>query len=101
MIFALVLAAFALWPAAAHAQNGRGSCAGFISPSPSGASTAKQSNGKPGTGADGLDLANLDRSASPCRDFYQFAAGGWIASHEIPAAYASWGVFNELAQHNQ
>src|SRR5262245_47703330 len=31
----------------------------------------------------GLDLAALDRTADPCVDFYQFACGGWIASHPL------------------
>jgi putative endopeptidase len=48
----------------------------------------------------GFDLANLDRSASPCTDFYQFASGGWMNSHPIPAAYPSWGSFNVLRDHN-
>ncbi|HZE09816.1 MAG TPA: M13 family metallopeptidase [Gemmatimonadaceae bacterium] len=48
-----------------------------------------------------LDPANLDRSVSACTDFYQFANGGWIKSHPIPAAYSSWGSFNELQENNQ
>ncbi len=48
----------------------------------------------------GFDLANLDRSASPCTDFYQFASGGWMKSHPIPAAYPTWGSFNVLRDHN-
>ena len=27
--------------------------------------------------------ANLNRSVNPCHDFYEFACGGWEASHEI------------------
>src|ERR1700690_1104092 len=41
----------------------------------------------------GFDLANLDRSISPCADFYQFAAGGWMKNNPIPAAYPRWGSF--------
>jgi len=101
MTFGLMLVAFAAWPVAAHAQSGSESCAGLVSPSPSGSSAGKQSNSGPGTGTHGINLANLDRSVSPCKDFYHFAGGGWIKSHEIPAAYPAWGVFNELAEHNQ
>jgi putative endopeptidase len=49
----------------------------------------------------GLDLADLDRSANPCTDFFQFADGGWVKSHPIPPAYSSWGTFNYLLDHNQ
>ncbi|MFN2530992.1 MAG: M13 family metallopeptidase [Pyrinomonadaceae bacterium] len=49
----------------------------------------------------GFDIANLDRSASACENFFQFADGGWVASNPIPAAYARWGKFEELAQKNQ
>lgn len=49
----------------------------------------------------GLDLSDLDRSANPCADFFQFADGGWVASHPIPPAYSRWGTFNVLLDHNQ
>ena len=48
-----------------------------------------------------LDPANLDRSVSACTDFYEFANGGWVKTHPIPAAYSSWGSFNELQENNQ
>ena len=32
----------------------------------------------------------MDRSASPCDDFYQFACGGWMKSTPIPDDEASW-----------
>ena len=31
-----------------------------------------------------LDAAAIDRSVSPCEDFYAFACGGWIASTPVP-----------------
>ena len=49
----------------------------------------------------GFDLANLDRSVSPCDNFFEFADGGWIKANPIPAAYSTWGTFNILQQHNQ
>src|ERR1700693_4027289 len=49
----------------------------------------------------GFDLSNLDRTISPCDDFFQFADGGWVKSHPIPAAYPTWGTFNKLRQDNE
>ncbi len=48
----------------------------------------------------GIDLSSLDRTCKPCTDFYQFANGGWLKKNPIPSAYASWGSFNILADHN-
>jgi putative endopeptidase len=49
----------------------------------------------------GIDLSNLDRTCKPCQDFYQFADGGWIKKHPIPAAYPSFGNFDALADRNR
>ncbi|HUB63297.1 MAG TPA: M13 family metallopeptidase [Methylocella sp.] len=52
-------------------------------------------------GAPGLDLASLDRSVSPCTDFYQFADGGWIKANPIPADHTRWYSFDVLQQQDQ
>jgi putative endopeptidase len=38
----------------------------------------------------GIDLGDLDRTAQPCDDFYQFANGSWRAKNPIPASMARW-----------
>ena len=34
----------------------------------------------------GFDPANIDSSCQPCRDFNQFANGGWLGKNPLPAA---------------
>lgn len=43
----------------------------------------------------------FDESCPPCRDFDQYANGGWKKSATIPAAYSSYGAFQQLADRNQ
>ena len=54
----------------------------------------------PKSGA-GLSRADLDPSASPCDNFYQYANGGWLKKNPIPAAETSWGTGAELMQRNR
>ena len=49
----------------------------------------------------GFDTANLDRSCAPCKDFNQFANGGWMTKNPIPPAYPAWGVGNEVNERNR
>jgi len=47
-----------------------------------------------------FDRSSLDTTCAPCRDFFQFANGGWLARTAIPGEFPSWGSFNELYEHN-
>ena len=60
--------------------------------------TVAAAAGQTGTG---ISLANMDRSVSPCDNFFQFASGSWLKNNPIPAAETRWGAFNELADRNQ
>ena len=51
--------------------------------------------------AHGVDLTILDKTCKPCEDFYNYANGEWLKKNPIPAAYPSWGRFNELAERNR
>ncbi len=62
----------------------------------------EQSAAKPsGPVAHGVELTILDKTCKPCEDFYHYASGEWLAKNPVPAAYPSWGRFNELAERNR
>jgi putative endopeptidase len=48
----------------------------------------------------GIDLANLDTTAVPQNDFYQYACGGWMANNPLTAEYSRFGSFDKLALNN-
>ncbi len=48
-----------------------------------------------------IDPANMDTSAKPCEDFYQYANGSWIKANPVPADKSRWGSFEQLADQNR
>ena len=74
------------------------SCASQPQPQPQRLAAAARSGS---ISATGFDVANLDRTANACDDFYRFANGGWMKSHPIPPAYPSWSQWAVLSVSNQ
>lgn len=48
-----------------------------------------------------INVADMDLDVNPATDFYQFANGGWMKSHPIPAEKASYGSFTQLRDENE
>jgi predicted metalloendopeptidase len=47
-----------------------------------------------------LDPANRDATCPACRDFYQFANGGWLKANPIPGDRTSWSHWDRLDEDN-
>jgi putative endopeptidase len=77
---------------------GLGACANTISSAPS------EKGGAPRQaqiGAWGLDLSTHDTTVKPGDDFFRYANGHWLDTHEIPADRSHWGSFDALDEDAQ
>jgi putative endopeptidase len=52
-------------------------------------------------GAWGLDLTTHDTTVKPGDDFFRYATGHWMDTHEIPADHSRWGSFDALDEDAQ
>ena len=55
----------------------------------------------PKSGAPALDLTNLDTTASPKVDFYQYATGGWQKNNPLRPEFSRYGSFDAIREQAQ
>ena len=48
----------------------------------------------------GFSVDNIDKSADPCVDFYQYACGNWMKTTEIPSDRPDMDSFGEVEERN-
>src|SRR5512142_3390428 len=49
----------------------------------------------------GINPADMNTSVAACRDFNQYANGGWMKANPIPSDQSEWGSFSVLEEQNR
>ncbi|UOQ54008.1 M13 family metallopeptidase [Hymenobacter cellulosivorans] len=65
------------------------------------ASTSAAPGSLPSVPGVGLDVSNIDKSVSPCDNFFQYASGTWLKNNPVPAAESRWSSWNQLINQNE
>ena len=47
------------------------------------------------------NASDFDKTCAPCKDFDQYANGGWAARTKLPPGYTNYGAFDELYDRNE
>src|SRR5499427_9654100 len=47
------------------------------------------------------NASDFDKTCAPCKDFDQYANGGWTARTKLPPGYTNYGAFDELYDRNE